>query len=173
MKKITLAFGSSLACLFLLAACTDPAAPTTTTTTKTNTTQTSSTTEQVKNDQNASLTISGTEQTNPTAESNSQEDLTPILPPAAEEKISVVSESTDDMKNDKLINELVASGDYKRCSELTTENYVKDCELNILTNKAIQTKDASWCDKASEQYRESCKSSMKIATSEGSAPPGL
>jgi hypothetical protein len=173
MKKTTLALGSTIACLFLLAACTDATAPSTssTSTTKT-TTQTSTPTEQVKNDQSASLTISGTEQTKPIVTST-QEDVTPVLPPAVEEKKPVVSESTDDKKNDKLINELVASGDYKRCSELTAENYVKDCELNILTNKAIQTKDASWCDKASEKYRENCKSSMKIATSEGSAPPGL
>ena len=169
MKKTTLALGSTIACLFLLAACTDATTPSTS---STSTTKTTTQTQQVKNDQSASLTISGTEQTKP-AVTSTQEDVTPVLPPAPEEKKPVVSESTDDKKNDKLINELVASGDYKRCSELTTENYVKDCELNILTNKAIQTKDASWCDKASEKYRENCKSSMKVATSEGSVPPGL
>jgi hypothetical protein len=52
-------------------------------------------------------------------------------------------------KNQDLMDTLTASGEYGRCTELQNQNSVRDCEYNILVNKAIQEKEISWCDKAS------------------------
>jgi hypothetical protein len=66
-------------------------------------------------------------------------------------------------------NEFVATGNYSGCKELTLPNQVKDCELNILSNKAIDEKDTSWCDKAStEKNIQDCILLYQMST--GTAP---
>lgn len=61
-------------------------------------------------------------------------------------------------KDLQLESSVIQSGDFKRCKELKVEGNFNDCEVNILTTKAIQTKDNSWCDKASnDQNKQSCK----------------
>lgn len=49
-----------------------------------------------------------------------------------------------------LRDQIIASGDYTRCSkELTTDGAKFECEVSILSQKAASTGDASWCQKGS------------------------
>ena len=71
----------------------------------------------------------------------------------------------------KLSSEIYASGNYQRCSELSMETSRIDCESNILSNKAIQAKDPSWCDKVNlESAKQECQSNYAEFSSGGSAP---
>ena len=57
-----------------------------------------------------------------------------------------------------LRDQLVKAGDYKRCQELKIEGYVNECEIVILSQKAIAAKDISWCDKTkTKNNQEQCK----------------
>lgn len=58
----------------------------------------------------------------------------------------------------KLRDEIIATGDYTRCKEITDENFRSVCELQILSNKVLQTKDQTWCDKAStKDLQQKCR----------------
>ncbi|MFA5829499.1 MAG: hypothetical protein WC843_03320 [Candidatus Gracilibacteria bacterium] len=65
-------------------------------------------------------------------------------------------------------NQIIGSGDYTACAkQLTDKILISTCELNILENKAIQTKDSSLCDKISlpeDQVR--CKNGLKDSISQ-------
>lgn len=57
---------------------------------------------------------------------------------------------------------IVEKGDYQQCKQLTVEGIVNDCEITILAKKAISTKDASWCDKAStDNNKQQCEDAFK------------
>lgn len=57
-----------------------------------------------------------------------------------------------------LRDQFVKAGDYKRCQELKIEGYISECEVNILSQKAISTKDINWCKKASaKSSQEQCE----------------
>lgn len=61
-------------------------------------------------------------------------------------------------KDDTLRDQIILSGDYTRCQEIKTEGDRHSCEVNILTEKALQAKNISWCDKASQQeMRDVCR----------------
>src|SRR5438105_2825433 len=50
----------------------------------------------------------------------------------------------------KLAQQIIQGGDYTQCKQLKIQGYMDGCELNILINKAISTKDQSWCMKATD-----------------------
>lgn len=57
----------------------------------------------------------------------------------------------------KLRDQIIAGGDYKRCGELKVLGYISDCEIDILSKKALDTKDSTWCDKAStDEIKQQC-----------------
>lgn len=61
-------------------------------------------------------------------------------------------------KTQNLKDQIIAGGDYTRCKELTDKNFSATCELQILSNKALQTNDKSWCSKAStEETKKQCE----------------
>ncbi len=63
----------------------------------------------------------------------------------------------------KLRDEIVSNGDPARCPEIQDNNFRSVCELQILSNKALQTKDPSWCDKASSnELKAKCKEIVKL-----------
>lgn len=52
----------------------------------------------------------------------------------------------EDQKN---VASLLQEKDYASCKNLKLESSRYDCEMNILSNEALQQKDPAWCDKAS------------------------
>ncbi len=60
-------------------------------------------------------------------------------------------------------NQIVAGGDYSQCAkQLTNKTLISSCELNILSAKALETKDATLCNKISlPQDQVRCKSGLK------------
>jgi len=80
-----------------------------------------------------------------------------------EEKIKKLKEQ--DKIDSAHINEIVKLGDYTKCNELSLDNYKKDCQYNILVNKAIKEQDQAWCDKATiASVRESCTLNYTMST---------
>lgn len=62
------------------------------------------------------------------------------------------SDSQNAMTADqKLQAEISKSGDYTRCKELSGTSAKFDCEVNILSQKQLETGDKSWCQKGSTQ----------------------
>lgn len=62
-----------------------------------------------------------------------------------------------------LLNKTVAAGDYTQCAAFKDQNFISACEENILTNKALSSKDASWCEKIdNKEAKERCSSALKI-----------
>ena len=58
----------------------------------------------------------------------------------------------------KLEVEIIKSGDYTRCSQITTYGSEFECEVNILAQKAITTKDKTWCQKGStDEIKSACE----------------
>lgn len=148
MKKITLALSSSLACLFLLSACTDTTAPTTTT--KTNTTQTGATTVKQdsstpttqKNLQNASLTVSGEQATLTQQSTTSTQPVNPVLqinssevtlPPAITELDQTKYSQAQNELNQDLCNEIANSSMKENC--LSSIEILKNGKLEIEKRK--------------------------------------
>jgi hypothetical protein len=71
---------------------------------------------------------------------------------------------TQSNSQQQLMGQIIQSGDYTRCSQLTLDADKKDCELNILVNKAIDAKDGSWCSKGSTaDIQQSCTSAYNEA----------
>ncbi len=80
-----------------------------------------------------------------------------------EAKQAVVANTTkaqqDLSAQQKLAQAIYDSKDYTRCKELTMQSMQKDCEINILVHKVMETKDPSWCKKAStDEIKNQCKS---------------
>lgn len=75
----------------------------------------------------------------------------------------LIQEQETEKKNAELYAKILTGKDYTRCKELSMERFVRDCELNILVNVALEKKDATWCDKASPENREDCKDQFKLA----------
>lgn len=153
MKKTTLALGSTIACLFLLAACTDATTPSTssTSTTKT-TTQTSTPPQQVKNDQSASLTIGGTEQ-------SSDQTTKPVLGETTS------SQSQSDIVAQRTAMEL---SDTSYCEKIQDEKSKKECNTNvtdkITLTQAINKLDSSICNKLStENLQVDCMTQVEVS----------
>ncbi len=62
----------------------------------------------------------------------------------------------------KMTGQIISSGDYSRCSELTIYGDQMDCETNILTQKALDNKDITWCDKATlADAKSSCQTTYQ------------
>lgn len=55
------------------------------------------------------------------------------------------------VSDDARMEAILESGDHTRCQELQLENSILDCELNILTNKAVQENNIAICDQASTE----------------------
>ena len=65
--------------------------------------------------------------------------------------------------NKKLMESISKNDDYTKCKNLSGENPIRDCEVNILSDKAIKAKDESWCDKAStESAKTICHGIYKL-----------
>jgi hypothetical protein len=63
------------------------------------------------------------------------------------------------------VSALVAEGNLEGCTGLELQKSRVDCEVNILLNQALQAKDPSVCDKASEEEsREACASQYEFQT---------
>lgn len=61
-------------------------------------------------------------------------------------------------------NKIVEKGDYIECKNLEDEKFRIACESSILTSKASNTKDQTWCDKISKkEAQEECKQLSAIA----------
>lgn len=57
-------------------------------------------------------------------------------------------------------DEIVASGDYTRCKEISDPNIQLACESNILDSKAMETGDKTWCAKHSTaEAKAKCENS--------------
>ena len=55
------------------------------------------------------------------------------------------------------LGEIMAGGDYTKCKDLSDSREIMICETNLLTSKALESKDQSWCDKATvEGAKNSC-----------------
>lgn len=66
------------------------------------------------------------------------------------EEIKIRAEQTEKAQ------EISDANDHTRCKELHPD-FVRDCEVNILANNAIQNNDITECDKASPENVETCK----------------
>ncbi len=83
---------------------------------------------------------------------------------ALKEKENAQNFQTDMQKDQQLSDQIVASGDVTRCKELKLPNGQKDCEYNILANKAIQTKNIGLCDQISDPSgKENCKNTFNVS----------
>lgn len=59
---------------------------------------------------------------------------------------------------DKL-NAVTATADYTQCKTLQDQSFIDTCESNILTNKAMQTGDVTFCEKITNKDNQvTCKS---------------
>lgn len=80
---------------------------------------------------------------------------------ALKEKENAQNFQTDMQKEQQLSDQIVASGDVTRCKELKLPNGQKDCEYNILANKAIQNKNIGLCDQITDPTgKENCKTNF-------------
>jgi len=62
----------------------------------------------------------------------------------------------------KLEADIIKSGDYTRCKELSSDGAKFECEVNILAEKAKSTSDKSWCQKGSNaDIQKACELSLK------------
>lgn len=56
------------------------------------------------------------------------------------------------------LSQIVKAADVAKCQELSMEQYVKSCEVNILANKAASATDTAVCDAASsEEIKTQCQ----------------
>jgi hypothetical protein len=73
---------------------------------------------------------------------------------ADQQKSDLAAQGADDVKKSA---EILQSGDYTQCAQLTLDSSKKDCEVNVLVRKAQETSDASWCSKATiAEAKELC-----------------
>lgn len=73
------------------------------------------------------------------------------------QKENAEQKDEDIQKQAELSSEIEQSGDYMRCKELTDPNFIKTCELNILSKKAVELENENECQKATdEETRERC-----------------
>jgi hypothetical protein len=168
MKKHTaILVISAVTSLFMLTACTDTTAPSKTAITTPKTpAQNSSSTEQIKNNQDASLTISETQQ---------NQTPSPATTPDTRSATATTTDPTEDAKviksNETLYAEILTSKNEGRCKELTMDRFIRDCELNILINKAVEEKDNTLCNKASTPRNQAdCKTQYEMTANPGPAP---
>lgn len=127
MKKIALAFGSSIACLFLLAACADTSTPITPVSPSSQNT----TTDTKKNDQQTSLTIGSSEETqNP--ESTLKE---PSMAFSTMETSIPVNEELNPA-DQKAFDQALAGSDEAKCDTLTDPKAKILCQNKVSKNRS-------------------------------------
>ena len=60
------------------------------------------------------------------------------------------------------INAIVFGGDYTKCSTLSTQVQINDCQYNIIANAAIAKKDPTLCAKISDtKLQDNCTATYK------------
>ena len=77
-------------------------------------------------------------------------------------KMKQQQQSQELQANYDKFNKLSNEGDYEKCKTLQDSNLVTACEENILTNKALNTKEKSWCQKISDsKAQQRCFDAVK------------
>jgi len=139
MKKISLALVSTVACLFILAACTDATTPGTTSKTATQSTNS----DEVKNDQNASLTIG--EESN--ASSQEDQGKTPAIN-APDETLSTQQEKEN--ADQVAYNEALNTSNASACDKISSAEMKLKCQKDVQAKKdldqAVTNSDYAKCE---------------------------
>lgn len=130
MKKTILAFGTSIACLLLLAACTDATAPITPTPVSPSSQNTSVDTK--KNDQQTSLTINSSSEEILEAESTL---ITPTMQMSTMQTFAPVNEEPN-TADQKAFDQAVATSDETKCEALTDPKAKILCQSKVNQNKS-------------------------------------
>ena len=66
-------------------------------------------------------------------------------------------QNDEENKDSALLQSLITTGDYQKCSQLKLTGNQFDCEINILGTQALSAKDSNLCAKASsEGIKNSC-----------------
>lgn len=127
MKKIALAFGSSIACLFLLAACADTSTPITPVSPSSQNTSTDT----KKNDQQTSLTIGSSEET-----LNSESTLKEPSMAFSTMETSIPANEEPNTADQKAFDQAVATSDETKCESLTDPKAKILCQSKVSSNRS-------------------------------------